>query len=1131
MTFKEVLHEIVTWIRKDGRVSYRAIQRQFDEVDEEYLEDLKDAILYAHPVIIEDRGFRWNDTVSSESQSDQASGPISAAKSGRTAEAERRRLTVMFCDLENSTGLAQRLDPEDLREVIRAYQAAATNVVSRYQGHTAQYLGDGLLVYFGWPQAHENDAERAVLTGLEIIDKIQSQLNSELTARYNVQLGVRIGVHSGLVVVGQMGGEGRYESLATGETVNIAARLEGLADSNSIVISDATHKLVSNAFEVEDLGLQQLKGVTHSVRVFRVISQQNAVGHSHIEGVKAKPFMVGRDEEIGLLHRRWEQAKNNLGQVVSISGNAGIGKSCLVDSIRAEVYDEGFDCLVIRCSSYHQNSAYFPLIRTLEGILQLESLESDEARLDKLAQYLDTIGLPREGILPYLAKVLSIESNATAEHLKAVTPQKQKQLTSDALVSWLFKLAQRKPILLIWEDLHWADPSTLEVVGFIVDQIPTVGMLAVFTYRPQFVPSWRQHSHITPIVLSRLELVQTEALIAHWADHLPLPPQVVDHIIDKTDGVPLFIEELTKMLLDSGILQKDGQRYQLSGSLEDLSIPETLQDSLMARLDQLVRAKEIAQLGSVIGREFSFQGIEAIFPKDREALEQGLDELISAELLYVRGRIPNSIYTFKHALVQDAAYNTLLKSTRQKVHLSLAHFIETNLKAIEQKQPELIAHHYTEGNAFEKALEYWIKAERFASQNSSYSEAIAHARRGLQIVDKVTDLQMKMNYELDLLLALGPSLIATKGFSFEGVGEVYSRARTLAKEIGDTERTFAVLWGLCSHNITRANHEEARRVGEEMNTIRVEEDTGIFIISKIALAAPCYSLSKFTESFHQFAHGVPTYKNEHHDLHVRLCGMDMGVFCRGFGSHSAWQYGRVETAVEWSNESVRIAKEVAHPFSRAVGQAYAAMLHQYMRDIQATQEFAATTIALSTEQNFAYYLAWGMIIHGWCVGIQGDTQQGLKQINEGLVLFRDSGSGRGLPFYLSLQAEIQKDAGDLELALATIESALIQANRLNERWWESEIMRLRGEYRYALSPDNIEEVIADYQSALEISQSQGANSLGLRAASALARVYAEREQRDKGLTVLQPILDSFVEGLEGQEVIAARELHDSLINP
>ena len=593
----------------------------------------------------------------------------------RAHEAERRQLTVLFCDLVGSTMLSGQLDPEDLRAVVRAYQETAAVVIQRYEGHIAQYLGDGLLVYFGYPQAHEDDAQRAVHTGVELVEAIGG-LNTRLEASYGVQLAVRLGIHTGPVVVGDIGGGGRHEQLALGETPNIAARLEGLAAPNTVVISPVTARLVRQTFVLEDLGASALKGVAEPMAVWRVLGRRTPSRHDDEATPNRTPFLVGRDEELGLLRRRWEQSKEGLGQVVLLSGAAGLGKSSLVAALRAQVGREGYARLTLRCSPYYTNSALYPVIEHLQQVLQFERTDPPETKLAKLEQGLQTCRLPREEVVPLFGALLAVPLPAERYPARSLSPQQQRQQTQDALVAWLLEEATRQPVLAVWEDLHWADPTTLELLGLLVEQTPTAAMLHVLTFRPEFSPPWPTRSHLTPITLNRLERPQVEALIAHLAGGKALPAEVVAHIVAKTDGVPLYVEELTKMLLASDLLRAEAEHYVLTGPLSTMAIPETLQDSLMARLDQLTTAKEVAQLGAVLGREFAYDMLRAVSSQDEATVQDGLARLVAAELLYQRGRPPRARYMFKHALIQDAAYASLLRSTRQQVHQQVAQLLE-----------------------------------------------------------------------------------------------------------------------------------------------------------------------------------------------------------------------------------------------------------------------------------------------------------------------------------------------------------------------------------------------------------------------------------------------------------------------
>jgi class 3 adenylate cyclase len=711
---------VSTLLQREGRVSYRTLTQLFG-LDEGSLDHVRQELIFKQLACdAHGEGLEWvgslprvvetdsRHTEPTDAVGEIVSAPLDAvpmlpAVPVRPApEAERRQLTVLFCDLVGSTQLSGQLDPEDLRAVVRAYQEAAAEVIQYYEGHIAQYLGDGLLVYFGYPTAHEDDARRAVHTGLGIVQAITS-LNTRLAAQHGVQLAVRLGIHTGPVVVGIMGGGGRHEHLALGETPNIAARLQGLAPANTVVISAVTARLVQGTFVLEDLGTHTLHGVAEPMVVSRVRGLVATPSRDEEFFTATVPVLVGREEESGLLRRRWEQSKAGLGQVVLISGEAGIGKSALVEGLRAQVRAEGLPRIAFRCSPYHTTSALYPVITHIERLLQFEPSDPPTTRLAKLEAGLQPYDLPLAEVVPLLAGLLAVPLPAERYAPLPLTPQHQKQQTLDMLVAWLTAEAERQPMLVAWEDLHWADPTTLEYLGLLIEQAPTVPMLHVLTYRPEFSPPWPQRSHITPLVLNRLERPQVEALITQQAGGKTLPAEVVQYIVSKTDGVPLYVEELTKMLLASPLLPQEADRYVLIGPLHTVAIPDTLQAALMARLDQLQKAKEVAQLGAVLGREFPYELLQAIASQDAETLQARLAQLVAAELLYQRGRPPRARYIFKHALIQDAAYASLLKSSRQQVHQQIAQVLEARFPALVEMQPELVAQHYTAAGCAEQA--------------------------------------------------------------------------------------------------------------------------------------------------------------------------------------------------------------------------------------------------------------------------------------------------------------------------------------------------------------------------------------------------------------------------------------------
>jgi len=747
MDFYAVLDQVLALLRQRGRVSYRALKRQFD-LDDAYLDDLKMEIIEVQQCAVDQDGTMlvWTDATGatplppptlpapvppSPTQADDPSREaVSPPPAVRSTDAERRQLTVLFCDLVDSTVLASQLDPEEWREVVRAYQDTCAKVVALFDGHIAQYLGDGLLVYFGYPLAHEDDAQRAARAGLGMIAAL-GQLTTRLERERGVHLAARLGIHTGLVVVGEVGGGARQEQLALGETPNLAARLQGIAAPNTLVISATTFQLLGGFFACQPLGTPLLKGQTQPLAVYRVLYESMA--RSRLEAASSTGWtpLVGREQEIGLLVERWTQVKEGVGQVVLLSGEAGIGKSRLVQVLQEHVAAEPQAWLTpCQCSPYHQNTALYPMIDLLERVaLRFEREESPQQKLSKLEGFVVQYGLPLAETVPLLAALLSLPLPADYAPL-SVSPEQQKQQTLHALLTILLRIAAQQPVLIVMEDLHWVDPSTLEFLSLLVDQGPTARILALFTFRPDFSPPWTGRAHLTQVTVNRLPQRQAVEVIRQVAHSKTLPPAVIEQIVAKTDGVPLFVEELTKMVLESGLLEEREERYELTSPLPPLAIPATLHDSLMARLDRLATVKALAQLGATLGREFSYVLLQAVSPWDEETLRRGLHQLVEAEFLYQQGLPPEATYRFKHALIQDTAYQSLLRSTRQQYHQRIAQVLEARFPETSETQPELLAHHYTEAGLREQALPYWQQAGQRALQRSANLEAVSPRGQG-----------------------------------------------------------------------------------------------------------------------------------------------------------------------------------------------------------------------------------------------------------------------------------------------------------------------------------------------------------------------------------------------------------------
>ncbi|MBI3246176.1 MAG: AAA family ATPase [Deltaproteobacteria bacterium] len=880
---------------------------------------------------------------------------------------ERRQLTVMFCDLVGSTALSTQLDPEELRDVVRTYQETCAEVIERYDGYIAQYLGDGILVYFGYPSAHEDDAARAVRAGLEILTAIAQLVPSPLvgegqgeggknnaihTPHPNLppqggkgrpRLQVRIGIHTGLVVVSEIGSSEKREMLALGETPNIAARLQALAEPDTLVISATTEHLVQGLFERQDLGPQTLKGISALLSVYRVMRE--SVAQSRFEATVNKGLtpLVGREEELGLLRRRWEQAKAGEGQVVLLSGEPGIGKSRLVEALKGHVRQGGATPIEFRCSPYHQNSAFYPIIDHLQRLLRFEREDSPEEKLHKLEVVLQRRG----GVTPPLqseivtlfAALLSLPHPEGYPPL-SLSPQKQKQKTQEALVTWLVEETERTTIYCIWEDLHWADPSTLEVLQLLIDQAPTTRLLTLLTFRPEFTSPWRLRAHITQLTLNRLGRQQVETMVEQVTKGNRLPTDVLQQIVSKTDGVPLFVEELTKSVIESGFDVGARRAVPLS-----LAIPATLQDSLMARLDRLGSAKAVAQLGSTLGREFNYELLQAVSPLDDETLQSGLRQLVDAELIYQRGLPPQASYIFKHALIQDTAYQSLLKSTRQQYHQQISRVLEERFPETKETQPELLAHHYTEAGLREQAIPHWFKAGQRASQRLANREAIGHLTKGLELLKTLPDTLERTQQELMLQITLGVPLIHLKGYAAPEVERTYTRARELCQQVGETPQLFSVLMGLWLFYTVRAEHQTARTLGEQLLRLaRSVQDPALLLEAHHALGVALYSLGEITSAREHLERSIAFYDPQQHRFLAFLYGTDSGVVCRSYDALVLWLLGYPDQAVKRNNEALILAQELSHPFSLAHTLHLAAMLHQFRREAGAAQERAEATI-------------------------------------------------------------------------------------------------------------------------------------------------------------------------------------------
>ncbi len=1041
-------------------------------------------------------------------------------------EAERRQLTVMFCDLVGSTALSTKLDPEDMREVITSFQDKCRQAIRQYEGFIARYMGDGMLVYFGYPQAHEDDAERAVRAGLAIVLSM-ADLNTDIGKRYGVVLAVRVGVATGLVVVGDIVGEGAAEEAAVvGETPNLAARLQGVAEPNQVVVAPVTQRLVGTLFECEDLGAHELKGIAHPVQVWRIVAEREVESRYEAKRIGGRLPLVGRQEELGLLLRSWEAAKEGHGQVVLIQGEAGIGKSRLIGALRERVASDDYIWVAFRCSPYHANSTLYPIIEHLKRAMGWKPEDDVEARLEKLEGALRAQSLPLEEVVPLYAELTSLPLPEDRYPALQMTPQQKREAILDAVVGWLLESAERTPMLNVWEDLHWADPTTLELLKLNIEQSPTVSILNVLTYRPEFVPPWSMHSHITPITLNRLERTEVEAIVGNLTRGKSVPADVLEHIVSKADGVPLYVEELTKAILDSKLLEERADRYVLSGSLAEMQIPSTLQDSLMARLDRLPTLREVAQIGAVLGREFAYEMLHSLAPLEEPVLQNGLGQLVENELLYQRGRGHRARYVFKHALIQDAAYHSLLKRSRQEYHRQVAELMKKKLRETVEVQPELLAHHYSEAGCHEEAVQYWYAAGRLAAQRSADVEAVVHLKRGLVDLSALPDTPERARTELQIQTTLGPALIATMGYGAPAVQETYARAQALCAQIGSKSDAFPVLRGLWNSYLFRADMLKAREHGEELLHLAEQiGDDALIVEAHRVVATVSFFMGDFSTARQHAEAGIDIYDPERHRGLALLYGADPQVVCELYRALSQWILGYPDGARSTMDEAIKRARELSMAHTEAFALVYQAMLYQFSRQPDLARKSAKAGLEVASEHRIQQWSAWGTICHGWAEFMEADKERGMKQLRQGLREWSDMGLREfAVPYFLALTAEALAAQGQLAEAHRMTTDALQITSNTGQGFFAAELHRLRGIFLLKMGKSNEAEAEKNLQQSLDDARRRKAKSLELRTAMSLGRLWQQQDKVEEAREMLSAVYGWFTEGFDTADLKEAKAL-------
>ena len=1046
-----------------------------------------------------------------------ASAP-SPAVATPAAQAERRQLTVMFADLVGSTALAERLDPEELREVLRAYQDAVAGAVVRFEGHVAKFMGDGVLAYFGWPQAHEDDAERAVKVALAVIGDVGGLRILEAEP-----LAARVGIATGLVIVGDLLGEGAArEETVVGETPNLAARLQALARPGEVVIAPATRLLVGRLFELEALGPRALKGLAAPVEAFRVVAEGRTESRFEARHSGAVTPLLGRERELELLLGRWRQARTGEGRVVLLSGEPGIGKSRLVEALREATRAEGRTSLRYQTSPHHTNSALWPVIRQLERAAGIEREDAPEARLDRLeALLVRAVADPREAAA-LLAPLLGLDGSARYPATD-LTPQLRKARTFQVLVDQLEGLARQGPVLAVVEDIHWLDPTTRELFDLTVDRLRRLPVLLVATYRPELSPPWTAFPHVTLLTLDRLARGEAAALIDAVVGGRALPAVVAEMILERTEGVPLFVEELTKAVLEAGLLQETDTGGLGRGGPPP-AIPDTLQGSLMARLDRLASAKLVAQVGAAIGREFSFKLLAAVAGLDGGALEEALARLVGSGLAFRRGSPPEASYTFKHALVQEAAYQSLLKSARQRLHARIAAALETELPGVADTEPEVLAHHYAQAGLAERAVEYWFRAGELAIGRSANPEAVSHLSHGLECLGTLPAGRERDRRELALRNAVGGPLIAIRGYAAPEVGEAYGRARILCEGLGETTPLFAALSGEFVHHFVRGDHRMMRVLaGETRRLSRLSPDPAIRLAGHRLSAIAAMQAGAFPEARSGFERILRLYDPGRHRPPPVHYVHDPKISALTYLAPILWLLGFPEQARRSSAAAFRYAEELNQVNLTVHVHVFAgAGLHELLRDAGTVRAHAATIVDLSRRHGLRYWLLNGLILEGWVLAQEGAGEEGVALMRRSASERAGLGVGWYQVRYLCLLAETHLRLRQTEAGLQVVAEAKELVARNEDRMWEAELARIEGELLRQGGQSGAAE--ACFECALATARRQKAKSLELRAATSLARAWSELGKPSEARDLLASVHDWFTEGfgipdLEEAEVL------------
>ncbi|SDN45951.1 AAA family ATPase [Afipia sp. GAS231] len=1118
------------WLRRLGLEQYEAAFRE-NEIDDTVLpsltaEDLKDLGV----------GFvghrrKLLDAIAALRADASAPAPLSeaplATEKAAKDTAERRQVTVMFADLVGSTALSARMDPEDLREIVFAYQQSVAETVRRFAGFVAKYMGDGVLIYFGYPQAHEDDAERAVRTGLDLIQGVAS-------LKAPVLLQVRVGIATGLVVVGDLVGSGEAQERGIiGETPNLAARLQSIAAPNTVVLAEHTRRLVGNLFELQDLGAKELKGITGAVHAWAALRPSSVESRFEALHEGTLTALVGREEELELLLRRWSRAKSGEGQVVLLSGEAGIGKSRLTAALLEELAREPHTRLRYFCSPQHTDSALFPVISHMMRAAGFVHDDSPQARIDKLDALLAQSSTSSQDAA-LIAEMLSLPNDGRYPQLE-LEPQLRRQKTLEALGSQVEALAQINPVLMIFEDAHWTDPTSLELFSRAVDLAVSHRLLILVTFRPEFSPLWIGRPHVTALTLNRLARREIDSLIEGVVGNKLLPEGIRQDIIERTDGIPLFVEEMTKAVLDAEG-ESETQRVVAGAPTPALAVPASLQASLMARLDRLGPAKEVAQMGAAIGREFSHTFLAAVARKPEAELDSALDRLIAAGLLFRRGTPPHASYLFKHALVQDAAYGTLLREPRRALHARIAEILESQFAETVESQPELLARHYTKADLIEKSARLWGKAGQRSQERSALVEAaeqLGHALAQIAILPGTPDLRRE---QITLQVALMNTLMHVKGYAapetraaVEQVRALIEQAEGFGESLDDPSLLLSALFGQWVANFIGFNGDVARRLAEQFLAFGEKQGTAVpLMVGHRIKASTLMFLGDVVGARAHYDESLALYRpTEHRRLSGRFAA-DSRVTCLSFRSMVFWLLGYPDAALNDANCALVEARQMGQAATLMLALNFAIIANTYCGNYDTANELIEEFVVLAEEKGAPFRRAEAIFRRACVLILNKQTANAVGMMTSGIELWRSTGSTLFTPEHKFMWAIAYADSDQFDDAWRCIGEATTAMEASEERWCEAEVHRIAAEIALRSPQRDEAKAQAYFERSLAVARARQMKSWELRAAMSMARLLSDRGKRQGARDVLTPVYNWFTEGFGTRDLREAKVLLDEL---